>query len=715
LRTKIVVTVGPATAEEDRIHALAELGVDVVRINFAHGTHETHARVVSWVREAAKAVARPLAILADLAGPKIRIGDLDEPVNLTDGKIVVIAPETIAVADEIPTTYASLADDVAAGNRILLDDGIMELRVVEVQQPRVRCRVVRGGLLRRNKGMNLPGIHVSAPALTEKDIADLEFALAQDIDYIGLSFVQKPEDVQDLRARVGNRALIVAKIEKDTALENLEAILTITDAVMVARGDLGVELPFEQVPLAQKRIIQLANLYGRPVITATQMLESMMENPRPTRAEASDVANALFDGTDAVMLSGETAAGKYPLLAVEAMVRIAGDAAPAARRRDADGACGRGGDDGSRTSARCACGRHLHHDRWHDSPAIQLPSARSYHRRNRPVPDVAAACARVGRRASAVQRRQQLREHAHGRARAPVARAHRATGAARRRHRRCPLPRRRHHEHVAHRGDLRLRFLGTGTSFGIPVIGCACDVCTSSDPRDRRTRHGALLESDDGARRVLIDTPPELRQQLLHAGVTSIDAVWFTHDHADHTHGIDDLRVFSARLKQRVPAFADPVTARSLRTRFAYIFDESYAPPDGTTKPDIGLCEYDPDHLVEVAGFTLVPLEVPHGDMSAYGFRVGGLGYITDAKLVPHVARAALRGVRVLVLNALWYGPSHPTHLNVEEAVDVARDIGAEITYLTHLTHRLRHAALAQSLPAGIQPAYDGLTIHFAD
>jgi pyruvate kinase len=325
LRTKIVVTVGPATAEEDRIHALAELGVDVIRINFAHGTHDTHAQVVAWVREAAVAVGRPLAILADLAGPKIRIGDLAESVNLTDGKVVVLAPEAIATGDEIPTTYAALADDVKVGNRVLLDDGIMELRVIEVLQPRVTCRVIRGGLLRRNKGMNLPGVHVSAPALTEKDIADLEFALEQDIDYIGLSFVQKADDVRDLRTRIGKRALIVAKIEKDTALENLEAILMISDAVMVARGDLGVELPFEQVPLAQKRIIQLANLYGRPVITATQMLESMMEHPRPTRAEASDVANALFDGTDAVMLSGETAAGKYPLLAVEAMVRIAGE------------------------------------------------------------------------------------------------------------------------------------------------------------------------------------------------------------------------------------------------------------------------------------------------------------------------------------------------------------------------------------------------------
>jgi pyruvate kinase len=325
LRTKIVATVGPATAAVDKVHALAELGVDVVRLNFAHGTHESHGRVIGWVREAADAVGKPMAILADLGGPKIRIGALPESLDLADKRTVVLAPEEIAAGDEIPTTYAALADDVQPGDRILLDDGLMELRVLEVRAARVRCRVLRGGLLKQHKGMNLPGVHVSAPALTEKDIQDLEFAESQDVDYIGLSFVQNPDDIRDLRSRITTRALIVAKIEKDTALENIEPILALTDAVMVARGDLGVELPFEQVPIAQKRIIQLANLYGRPVITATQMLESMIENPRPTRAEASDVANALFDGTDAVMLSGETAAGKYPFLAVEAMVRIAGE------------------------------------------------------------------------------------------------------------------------------------------------------------------------------------------------------------------------------------------------------------------------------------------------------------------------------------------------------------------------------------------------------
>lgn len=325
MRTKIVATIGPATQDLDKVHALAEIGVDVVRLNFAHGTHEAHGRVIQYAREASAAVGKPVAVLADLAGPKIRIGSLPAPLRLREHESVVLAPEEIATGEEIPTTYPALADDVQPGNRVLLDDGLMELRVLAVDPPRVTCRVMRGGLLKDHKGMNLPGVRVSAPALTEKDIEDLEFALSQDVDYIGLSFVQTPDDLQRLRDLIPNGTLIVAKIEKDTALENIESILALTDAVMVARGDLGVELPFEQVPIAQKRIIQLANLHGRPVITATQMLESMIENPRPTRAEASDVANALFDGTDAVMLSGETAAGKYPFLAVEAMVRIGGE------------------------------------------------------------------------------------------------------------------------------------------------------------------------------------------------------------------------------------------------------------------------------------------------------------------------------------------------------------------------------------------------------
>ena len=325
LRTKIVATLGPASATLENIVALAELGVDVFRINFAHGTHQQHAKLIGFVREAGHSCNRPIAVLADLAGPKIRIGMLPEPVDLVEQSSIVLAPEDSQTPGEIPTAYHELAQDVKPGDRILLDDGLMELTVAALRDDRVVCKVLRGGHLKSNKGMNLPGIKVSAPALTEKDLADLEFAIEQQVDYVGLSFVQRPEDVLDLKRRLPKGFLVIAKIEKDTALENIEEILAASDAVMVARGDLGVELPFEQVPIAQKRIIQLANLHGRPVITATQMLESMIEHPRPTRAEASDVANAVFDGTDAVMLSGETAAGKYPFLAVEAMVRIAGE------------------------------------------------------------------------------------------------------------------------------------------------------------------------------------------------------------------------------------------------------------------------------------------------------------------------------------------------------------------------------------------------------
>jgi phosphoribosyl 1,2-cyclic phosphate phosphodiesterase len=258
---------------------------------------------------------------------------------------------------------------------------------------------------------------------------------------------------------------------------------------------------------------------------------------------------------------------------------------------------------------------------------------------------------------------------------------------------------------------LRLRFLGTGTSLGVPVVGCSCEVCTSSDPRDRRTRHAALLESDDGARRVLVDTPPELRLQLLQASVDRIDAVWYTHEHADHTHGIDDLRAFSLRRQQDVRAFASPSTGAALRAKFSYIFDPKYSPPEGTTRPEISLQEVTPGTPVQVAGFLMQPLELPHGDVTVFGFRTGLLGYVTDAKRLPPAARAALAGVEVLVLNALWFGNPHPTHFNVEEAVETAREIGAPRTYLTHLTHRLRHDSLLAALPPGIRPAHDGLEI----
>jgi phosphoribosyl 1,2-cyclic phosphate phosphodiesterase len=243
------------------------------------------------------------------------------------------------------------------------------------------------------------------------------------------------------------------------------------------------------------------------------------------------------------------------------------------------------------------------------------------------------------------------------------------------------------------------------------VIGCGCGVCTSSDPRDRRTRHAAVLENDEGTRRVLIDTPPELRLQLVAAGVRSIDAVFYTHAHADHTHGIDDLRVFSARLRRPLEAWADTQNAERLIRTFPYIFDPDYQPPEGTTKPEIDLRIFTPGAPLRIAGFDLIPFPVPHGDMTAWGFRTGSLGYVTDAKLLPPAAKDILHGVRVLVLNALWHGNPHPTHFNIEEAVEAARALGAEQTYLTHLTHRVRHAELEKALPPGVQPAWDGLVI----
>ncbi len=324
LRTKIVATAGPATSSREAIEAVIRAGANVIRVNFAHGEEDEHRAVVNHVRETAADLSIPIAILADLAGPKIRIGQLPEPVQLVEGQRVVVAPEDELAPgeDALPSTYPALAGDVTRGTRLLLDDGNLELRVTGTRGSRVEAEVVRGGLLRANKGLNLPGVRVSAPALTARDRHDLQLAAELGVDYVGLSFVQSPDDIDELRALLPDGVLIVAKIEKDVALERLQEILDRTDAVMVARGDLGVELPFEQVPVAQKRIIQYANLYGRPVITATQMLESMVSSPRPTRAEVSDVANAIFDGTDAVMLSGETAIGKYPIEAVRAMASV---------------------------------------------------------------------------------------------------------------------------------------------------------------------------------------------------------------------------------------------------------------------------------------------------------------------------------------------------------------------------------------------------------
>ncbi|MFO0775287.1 MAG: pyruvate kinase [Nitrospiraceae bacterium] len=347
-KAKIVCTIGPASATLEVVGHLLDAGMDVARLNFSHGSHERHGEVIAMLRKAAAERGRAVAILQDVQGPRIRLGILPP-----DG-VLVKAGETIALtgsalraggqhgfrqvaataeaerattpeAVALPVTYPNLARDLKVGARILIDDGLIEFRVLAIEQGTVRCVVVQGGLLRSNKGLNLPGTVVSAPTLTDKDRADIRFGVAQGVDYIALSFVRSPEDVQTARAFVqasGGTQPLIAKIERAEAIETLPALLTASDGVMVARGDLGVEMGPEAVPILQKRIIASANAAGRLVITATQMLESMTRSPVPTRAEASDVANAVFDGTDAVMLSAETAAGQYPVESVAVMHRL---------------------------------------------------------------------------------------------------------------------------------------------------------------------------------------------------------------------------------------------------------------------------------------------------------------------------------------------------------------------------------------------------------
>ncbi len=325
-RTKIVATLGPAWDTPAAMAELLEAGVDVVRVNASHSTPEIRIR---WIQDLKAVMAeragrgQAAAILVDLQGPRIRVGRLETPLHLTRGETVVFAPEGDATGTEIPTTYRELAHDVAAGARILLDDGLLAVEVTEVRGDRVTGRVLYGGELKSNKGINLPGIDVSAPAISDRDREEVVRAVELGVDFIAISFVRKADDVEELRRLVPRSIKLIAKIEKDTALKNIREILRVSDGIMVARGDLGVELPFEEVPLAQKRLIREANFCNKPVITATQMLESMVHAPRPTRAEASDVANAILDGTDAVMLSAETAVGDYPVEAVQAMVRIA--------------------------------------------------------------------------------------------------------------------------------------------------------------------------------------------------------------------------------------------------------------------------------------------------------------------------------------------------------------------------------------------------------
>ena len=330
-RAKIVCTIGPASHSPDVLRALVDAGMDVARLNFSHGSHADHAAVVADLRRIADEAGRPLAILQDLQGPKIRLGTLQGgAVQLSTGARFVLTTEEIeGDADRASTTYKALPSDVTQGDDILLSDGLLRLRVDGVNGEDITCTVVDGGHLRQRAGINLPGAELSVPSMTEKDLADLAFGVEQGVDWVALSFVRSAADVDALKAelaRLQADAGVIAKLEKPQAIDALDDIVDAADAIMVARGDLGVEMSPERVPFIQKTIIRACAAAGKPVITATQMLESMIENPRPTRAEASDVANAVFDGTDAVMLSGETAMGAHPIHAVQMMHRIVSEA-----------------------------------------------------------------------------------------------------------------------------------------------------------------------------------------------------------------------------------------------------------------------------------------------------------------------------------------------------------------------------------------------------
>jgi pyruvate kinase len=325
-RTKIVCTLGPASESPETVARLVTSGMDAARLNFSHGTRQEHAGRARVVREAQDRSGRPLALIADLQGPKIRVGELDKPVVLVEGDEIVVAGEGSGRDGDLPVSPPVLSEILQPGHELLIDDGLVRLRVHDVSEGRAQAAVVVGGVVGSHKGVNLPGVPIPVPSLTEKDLSDLEFALELGVDYVALSFVRAADDIHGLRERLneaGSTALVIAKVEKAEALDELEAIVAASDAVMVARGDLGVEIGPAAVPLVQKRIILCALEHGKPAITATQMLESMLRHPEPTRAEASDVANAILDGTSALMLSGETAVGKYPTESVATMDRIA--------------------------------------------------------------------------------------------------------------------------------------------------------------------------------------------------------------------------------------------------------------------------------------------------------------------------------------------------------------------------------------------------------
>ncbi len=325
-KSKIVATVGPASNNKEMLIKLAEAGANVFRLNFSHGTHDMHQVVIDTINEINEEKGWNLCMLQDLQGPKIRINEVEEGAIISSGDILTISTskEDIGNAKKVGTTYKGIVNDVKPGELILIDDGKLQLEVVDVRKDEVDAKVIYGGSLKSRKGINLPNTKVSAPSLTDKDIEDLQFGLKNNLDWVALSFVRKAEDIIDLKKRIkaaGKKMRVVAKIEKPEALENIDAIIEATDALMVARGDLGVEIPAEEVPMAQKKMVYACKCAGKPVIIATQMMESMIENPRPTRAETNDVANAVMDSADAMMLSAESAAGKYPVEAVQSMAR----------------------------------------------------------------------------------------------------------------------------------------------------------------------------------------------------------------------------------------------------------------------------------------------------------------------------------------------------------------------------------------------------------
>ncbi|MEA1928665.1 MAG: pyruvate kinase [Candidatus Auribacterota bacterium] len=340
-KTKIVCTIGPASDSPEMIEKLIKAGMDVARLNFSHGTHEGHAEKIRIIRETADRLGRTVAILTDIAGPKIRVGEISRgSVELKKGRNFILTDLQVPGDEqEVSVTYQGLPELVRKGDTILLADGGLELKVTGRSKNRIRCRVIEGGVLSSHKGVNLPTRSAGIPILTEKDHDDLRFIIKQDVDYVGISFVRSAEEVDEVRAllkKKRSKIHLIAKIEKPEAVENIDAIIEAADGIMVARGDLGVELPFEEVPVLQKMIISKSNRAGKPVITATQMMESMVKSSRPTRAEVSDVATAIFDGTDAVMLSEETAAGANPVQAVRAMVRVAREVESGEFYRDAN-------------------------------------------------------------------------------------------------------------------------------------------------------------------------------------------------------------------------------------------------------------------------------------------------------------------------------------------------------------------------------------------